>query len=544
VTDPAGESASHSLSSGLRFRDASGFVVLVLSIYALTGSRWNFGYEGSNLAQARALLDGTAHRDAAGVLLPYTQGGLLDVLAYIPAILVERLQLPGGLSPLVVAMVQPVLGTMLATASLWLGSELWRNRGAALMVGLATAFATMVWPQSKWGMELTQAILTVTGAAALVRFFRTHGRSRLAWIVGGASLGMIGLTKVTGIVHGAALGLLALGYFLWSGPGEYRSLASRIRAFVGQPSAWVGLGLLGAGILTTLASNQWRYGGWFVGGRYAASHAGSMLHIPGGWVGLLFSPNKSIILFNPPVLLGLVGGVLLCLKSRMALMALVCGAGVVGLHLMVSPWADETYGPRRFLWLLPLLVACIPATLHLEWCRRFCTILLFLGVAAQLLAVSFNFTNLPIAVGKSPHYHASNMVWNPQFQPQIFQWHLWKSRIQRAGGGDSIPYEICMDYFAWLPNGAEQIALREERLRAQGLPPLQVQQQKIQGNGAVLRVSFPVDGLDVPDSWVVQREPGVEGWALGRTLMAILFLGLAGWGVYLLQHPTSRQTSA
>lgn len=493
-------------------RIALALFALLLGVYVVSGSKLQFGYEGLNIAQSEALLRGATQPRTGGGILPVTQGGVLDVAAYLPfsaaRLALERAGRLPGLRQLIYLFAIPFYTTLLLLLFYALALELYGDARIAAALALALGLGTMVWPYAKFGMETQQTLWLLAGLLALARYQRRPVWGAAAGL--GLCLAALPLTKITGPLLAAALALA------W-GAGWVRRGAARRPGALRDLALVAALGV--AGVLAFLLTNRWRYGGWVYGGRYGLEHeAGAYPFLSGVWAAA-FSPGKSIFLFSPALVLGLWywGAFWRRFAGLRLIVCLLLALGLWQLHL--RPWADETWGPRRLHFLLPVLA--LPLGIWLErrgalrrGARALGWAAIAAGIAVQLLAVSFDYTALARTIGRTDLFAIENTVWEPQLSPLGFNLHLLGSACRRARTGESTPFVYESHYMPWT---------------APEFPPDPV--------------SFELSGQDRFDFWVLQQRadwPGGPYWFVaGSFYLWLGFLGLAlagGWWLWRMMR--------
>jgi hypothetical protein len=115
------------------------------------------------------------------------------------------------------------------------------------------------------------------------------------------------------------------------------------------------------------------------------------------WVGLygyLFTPGRSIFLYSPPLILGLVGFGRFFRQHRSEAVLFV---GIVAAYLVVYStfgyWAGGwSWGPRYLLPIIPFLTLPVAYYFDREWRAAMVGILALLGVGVQVLGVAVNYS--------------------------------------------------------------------------------------------------------------------------------------------------------
>jgi hypothetical protein len=175
---------------------------------------------------------------------------------------------------------------------------------------------------------------------------------------------------------------------------------------VGRLFGWVAVGAAPF-VLLVLVYNYVRWGSWLEAG-YALQPTPGRLQVPvfgeripiGLW-GMFFSPGKSLFLYSPPLLVGLLGLPRLYRRAPEVLAALgLTALPIVLVYSRFLFWAgDYAWGPRYLVFLAPLLM--VPAAVVLDdvltatrgWGRRLqlagLALVAALGIGVQVLGVSF-----------------------------------------------------------------------------------------------------------------------------------------------------------
>jgi hypothetical protein len=145
--------------------------------------------------------------------------------------------------------------------------------------------------------------------------------------------------------------------------------------------------------------NLIRFGSPLASG-YSDQPEGIRFHLPfDGIAGFLFAPGKSILLFSPPVLLGLIAWPRFFRRHRRLALGLLLGGGVF--FLFEASWQNWgggwCWGPRHIYQLTALLMIpagalFVPGGVRWTLGRKILLgILLALGFAIQLIGISVDF---------------------------------------------------------------------------------------------------------------------------------------------------------
>jgi hypothetical protein len=248
-----------------------------------------------------------------------------------------------------------------ATVLALVAVEIGAGAAAGVCLGLIYGLATIAWPYARafWSEPLA-ALLLVLAVLFAIRGSRRN--SARWWLVASLVLGLGSLARSAMLVCIPAIGVyLLVGALPGAGTPRRGRLIRQAAGFV------AGLALpavmLGAYDLLRFGSVL-DTGNGFLNGLTAIRNifGGSILV---GAYGLLLSPGKSILLYAPPVLAGLVAGPTFWRIAR-GEVVLVAGLTLSQLAL-VTPlvfWAgDAAWGPRYLVPLVPVLLLPVAAWL-------------------------------------------------------------------------------------------------------------------------------------------------------------------------------------
>jgi 4-amino-4-deoxy-L-arabinose transferase-like glycosyltransferase len=274
--------------------------------------------------------------------------------------------------------------------------RLWGDPRAAVSASLLLAFATPLWVYAKFGFNAPLAAMCLSAAAY---GFTTGTRTRsIDWLFGGgAALGYAVLTR-----HEMLLGAVPGAVWIWM---ESRA-APRDRV---SWYASAGAPVLVA-VIIWLAYNYGRFGNPLDTG---------LLHDPNvrfdtplfvGLHGLLLSPGRSLLLYAPLSLAGLLA---LWRSRREAPSATVfCSLHILVFLLLVAKmhqWdGGESYGPRYLVPILPFVTLPVARWLGRTSnpvSRRAVLALAAVAIAVQLPGVLVDFNKAQLAFARSrPDY--------------------------------------------------------------------------------------------------------------------------------------------
>ena len=222
----------------------------------------------------------------------------------------------------------------------------------ALLLTSTAAFCTMLWPYAYIGLESGQAASLLT--AAYIAIARPGERRWAGTVFFGVICGLAVSLKSTGLFLAPAVLFLIAVYFEcdrspWRPPrqhalklmfclmvvGVMTGLAAYTRSFF-----WVQFGGTRNYILSWLIPDP--------------------LDFVFNAIASLSSPNKGLFVFAPVTLLSFFALFRLARAgSRIAILTLLTGAGIVGGFSMLRAWTDENWGPRYLLTCVPLLMLCL-----------------------------------------------------------------------------------------------------------------------------------------------------------------------------------------
>jgi hypothetical protein len=170
----------------------------------------------------------------------------------------------------------------------------------------------------------------------------------------------------------------------WNKPGEARSSCLRYVLFLAAVSI---------GIVMSLMYNEIRFGSWFDDGklRFMAQRHHPLFGNPlAGFLTLLVSPGKSVFLYSPPLVLGVLGISELWRRKRELAVAIGISSAALVLFLsfFACPGGDWCWGPRYLLPVLPLWALTFPFAVKTKVKWRTAIVVVGAGFLIQLLALS------------------------------------------------------------------------------------------------------------------------------------------------------------
>ena len=478
---------------------AAGVWLFAFSMFAFVASDQQYGYEGEHAAQAQAYVERWLTVDALGRIQPRARGGILDVGQYVPfALAAHFLKCPDCEStwgrfwyvwvhPFWTAWTIFMLFVVVWTLS--------RNVRTSVAVALLAATGTVLLPYAKFGMETQQTLWATAALAALLEFRQAPACRQGS--VAGFCLGMLALTKITGVTLVFALGGTLVMWALFDGSFRKR-VGQRWQASV--PILIGGAG----GILILLVTNQNRYGAFWARYPWGDRPEFPYFH-PLRWWALLASPNKSVFVYSPILLLTLPYWKRFFARfpeMRPLYLALLL---LVGFHLSMNTWVDERWWFSRLHFTIPFLTLPLIIWWESGWCcsyakREIASIVIVAAVMVQLIGTSVNYTALAYVIHPSPALTLENIVWNPHYNHLRFNVLALLSWRSRQFEGVSVPFYVPRSYLPAAP------------------PP-----------SASLYDIFPFKGWDTHDFFLLKQlwTPDVAyGASVARTALALTASGM------------------
>jgi hypothetical protein len=190
--------------------------------------------------------------------------------------------------------------------------------------------------------------------------------------------------RVTFALHRTLQAALAQIRGAWNRPGAARSAFVRYFSFLVAVSIGVSL---------TLVYNYLRFGSYLENGKMKtiAAHAYPLFGNPlAGFLTLMISPGKSIFLYSPPLLLGVLGMRFFWRQHREIAFAVVMATLLLVsfLSCICFVGGDWCWGPRYLAVLLPLWALSVPF-IPLNRVRRDLVVMVIgLGLVVQIMALS------------------------------------------------------------------------------------------------------------------------------------------------------------
>lgn len=311
--------------------------------------------------------------------------------------------------------VLPQVSTALAGVVLYhMSLALFHRRKLAIVLALVWATGTLAWPYAKFFFSEALITLFLLLSCWMLMQHKAHPAPWKVFLAG-LVFGVAVSIRINVIIYAVAF----LVYF-WL---EWISRPRR----AGQPVARLirDCGIFFSGVVPFV--------GLFLGHNYARFHdiwhtgyAGETFSTPlyVGLYGLLFSPGRSLFLYSPLTLLGLVA-LRRFHKEFPALAGLIMTAFVTALLFFSAWWAwygGWSWGPRFLVPLIPLLL--LPIGVHMN-SRRFFPVLAIMWMLSLLVVIpgiSVDFNAYIVDALKSPYGSEYQLWFFPWDSPLIGHW--------------------------------------------------------------------------------------------------------------------------
>ena len=370
---------------------ALGIFLLVTAVYALAGpgridiidGQYRFEVarnlmEHGSLRVDDPFLAGSVPGIAGGAYSPY---GVSGSIVSLPLLMLADVAGPAPIDrqQFFFSFTSAVFGAATASVLFLFYSTLGVAPRAALLWTMVAAFATLAFPASTSVFDQAQHALFVITACYLAHLSARRDSIALA-AAGGAALAVLVNFQETYALLFPAIGLATLGP-QGASAGQRRSF-ERYLVFM-----FVG----GLGLLVWAGLNDFRFGGLFTSGK-GGNHPFPFDNPVIGLSGLLVSPGKSLFLYSPVTVLGLLGLKRL-VRDEPRLGQAVAAACCVHLALISTLsfyGGDWCWGPRYFVAILPLVALGTPFVTFDRRSGLAAGALVVLGLAVQLLGISLD----------------------------------------------------------------------------------------------------------------------------------------------------------
>lgn len=278
---------------------------------------------------------------------------------------------------------------------------------AGIIVALLWGTGTIAWHYTK--VYFSEALLTLCLLSACYFLFQNSKRA-VFW--GGLALGaMISIRTAALIYYPACVLYLVLSSF--------RDRTTQTHLLMAIANFSVGMA---AAVLLLLWHNYARFGTIFQSG-YAGQGFTTPLVV--GLYGLLFSPGRSIFLYSPPAILGLM--TLPKFYRRFPAAGIFIGAAFSIALVFYGCWwtwhGGWSWGPRFLVPVIPLLLIPIGVGLHQQNFRRSIPVIWGMSALAIIPGLAVNFNAYIIAITQGD-YSRENLLWfYPEYSPLVGHWH-------------------------------------------------------------------------------------------------------------------------
>jgi hypothetical protein len=299
----------------------------------------------------------------------WSRHGPVPVFLDLPFIKLGKLVV----SPDFMMSMSPIVLTAGLVTILYLWLRTLTSPGMSLLLSLAAAFGTMLWPYAYIGLETKQSFFVLlAGYLGLARGkIRSWPRAILFGIAGGLAM----TVKSTGIVLWPALAYLVYAQFRGECRSRFRQ-ASAVALVMG--GVWLAGDLGRRFYWVPLGGGYSHLRGWIVE---------SPLQFFTNTIGIFGSPTKGVLVFAPLLLISLYAiPRAFRNKPEVTLFAVLATCSLLAfIALLIAP-ADEVWGPRYMHMIVAPLVLCIGAAWpRFEW-RSHAPML---ALAAVGVAISF-----------------------------------------------------------------------------------------------------------------------------------------------------------
>jgi hypothetical protein len=296
---------------------------------------------------------------------------------------------------LVVNLFNPLVAALTCVVFFWFSRALGVREKTALLMTVVLGLGTIVWHYSKGVYrEVPQAFLLLLATYRAYQFRQTLQNKFLA--LAGIALGWLITIK---FANGVALAFFGI-YFvliLWS---AFPQKSDFIQRFVGICIRLTWFAIPVAIFLGVIAWTSWlKWGSPFMLGPFNYTPAYfSLMGVPEAIGSFLFSFDRSILIYAPPVILSFPAWVVFFRKHRLEALLATC---LIAVSVVVvgswSSWWDQSYwGPKYLVEFVPLMV--LPIGLlwdSFEGARAkiwqvLCGMVFAIGFVVQIVAVLSN----------------------------------------------------------------------------------------------------------------------------------------------------------
>lgn len=430
---------------------AGGLFLVVLSIYALTSpgridivdgqARFDVAYTW--LIDGRPALKDNWIGPLMGVPgrggLRYSYYGAPGSIFAMPLVGLGLFTSAPAIQPsqFLFSLTSSIFGAAIAPILFLFYLELGVTTRKALVWTLVSSFATYVWPISNSTFDNAQHAFFVF-AAVYFGFLSARRKSVAYALAAGSMAGILILYQEYFLLIVPAIGLSVFKWSAsetecaakpastmrrlfwaakrtsdqttellraaWNGPGEARSSCIRYVLF---------LAAVGVGVILSFAYNDLRFGSWLENGKVQSitANAYPLFGNPlAGFLTLLVSPGKSIVLYSPAVVFAILGvrffwkrhpetalAMVLSTLTLIAFLSCICFVG-----------GDWCWGPRYLTPLLPLWALAFPFIQLNRLRSRLVVLIVGISFGVQVMALSVENQRFFFQNGFRDHFWAED----------------------------------------------------------------------------------------------------------------------------------------
>jgi hypothetical protein len=322
-----------------------------------------------------------------------TRHGLIPILFDLPFIKLGKMIV----SPDFMMSMSPIFFTSALLTILYLWLRKITSPGMSLLVTLAGAFATLLWPYAYIGLETKQSFFVMLAGYFGIADGKSRSWTRL--MLFGAAGGLALTMKSTGLVLWPALAYLVYAQFGAEWRNRWKQAVS-VMAVMG--GVWAA-GELGSRLYWAPRGGGYSHlSGWLID---------SPLQFFGNMIGVFGSPTKGLLVCAPVLLISLfVIPRALRVNREVTLFALFVTGSTLALVSMLIVSADEVWGMRYMhVTVAPLLLCIGVAWERFEW-RRIAVFvpLVVLGISISFLGAFYYYGSRAAALYDGGH---NTMQW-------------------------------------------------------------------------------------------------------------------------------------
>ncbi|MGC2422972.1 MAG: glycosyltransferase family 39 protein [Nitrospirota bacterium] len=399
------------------------------ALTAVTQHEFNMG--GGGLA-GTTVVDGKRYAE-------YVLESMLDVPLVGAGIVLDSLFAKAGMDPQLTFFLPKGLNALLTALTAMLlylyALRIYKNEKTAVILAFIYGLATMALPYSTIGMDPLFVFLAVLGFYLIRR---------------GADRGGAAVFAFAGFVFGLAMGAKTYAFLTYPFAALYLYLLNREKKIEGLPlklALVIGGGI--AGFIPYFWYNYIRFGSIIPFGR-SASMAGQIMspsfsNFLDSLYASFFSAGKSFFLYSPPLILTFWAIRRFFRKSRPEAVAFLsfCALIVLFFCTMDIPmyWADEVWGTRYYLVLVPFLV--LPLGILVEGLREKRLVakaafyaLVVLGFLVQIPGTIVYYGNHPRILLDNKLYSVQNAFYIPALSHMRMNIFLIRATITKFFTGD------------------------------------------------------------------------------------------------------------